>query len=152
MADTRIKINVGGTVFETTRSTIDKLGSGYFNRLFDTCSGFKQPEDSVYFIDRDPECFRVILNIARYGDMHLFSTHPNLEMLIKEADFYLLGSSAMTCILRYKMEQMDKKETEITVLRSILSVSQESLRELQKIKNDTLELVRGMASQAYWTS
>lgn len=50
------------------------------------------------------------------------------------------------------MEQMDKKETEITVLRSILSVSQESLRELQKIKNDTLELVRGMASQAYWTS
>ncbi|GAB6029924.1 hypothetical protein CHUAL_005622 [Chamberlinius hualienensis] len=151
MASTKIKLNVGGVKFETTRSTIDKLDSGYFNRLLDPHSGFEQPPNGEHFIDRDPECFRIILNIARYGEVITSNNSINSEVLAREAEFYLLGSDAISTILRYNHSLKHKEEKELTVLKSILSIMESSLTELQMVKLATQELVRGMASQAYWT-
>uniref|UniRef100_T1J654 1-acyl-sn-glycerol-3-phosphate acyltransferase n=1 Tax=Strigamia maritima TaxID=126957 RepID=T1J654_STRMM len=111
----RIKLNVGGTVFETTRSTVEKLGSDYFSRLLDPNSSFSQPTDGIFFIDRDPECFRVILNIARYGEVFLNDGHVTLELLEREAEFYLLSDCCRTIISRYKNEIPKRHITSVTM-------------------------------------
>lgn len=55
-----VRINVGGKVFETFQSTVDRLQ--YFQTLFN--SQFFRPEEEI-FIDRDPKVFRLLLNHLR---------------------------------------------------------------------------------------
>jgi hypothetical protein len=56
----RVKINVGGTEFETMIETL--MGrSGYFKNLFN--NDFKN--GSVVFVDRSPKIFEHILNLLR---------------------------------------------------------------------------------------
>eukprot|EP00058_Branchiostoma_floridae_P022230 XP_002607720.1 hypothetical protein BRAFLDRAFT_82833 [Branchiostoma floridae] len=59
-----VRLNVGGTMFETTRTTLARLNSQFLDRLLAEDSGFSPPADGVYRIDRDPEVFRVLLNFA----------------------------------------------------------------------------------------
>jgi hypothetical protein len=56
-----IKINVGGTYFTTTKTTL--IMSNFFSRLFD----FKGSDehDKEIFIDRDPKAFKHVLNTLR---------------------------------------------------------------------------------------
>lgn len=41
-----------------------------------------------YFIDRDGQSFRHILNYLRYGEVVLPTNYSELEILHQEADFY----------------------------------------------------------------
>ncbi len=68
MANIRIKLNVGGTIFETYKDTL-VYGSVYFRNLLGGQYADYNPElsatDPDIFIDRDPEAFRAILNYLR---------------------------------------------------------------------------------------
>lgn len=55
-----VRINVGGEIFETFKSTIDRVP--YFNTLFN--SQFYEPGKEI-FVDRDPKIFRALLNHLR---------------------------------------------------------------------------------------
>lgn len=71
-----IKINVGGTRFETTRSTLMK--SKYFEAMLMRWNDNK----NEIFVDRDPDNFREILKLLR-DDNHVLK--KNIEY---ELDFY----------------------------------------------------------------
>ncbi|XP_078663769.1 SH3KBP1-binding protein 1-like [Branchiostoma floridae x Branchiostoma belcheri] len=92
-----VRLNVGGTVFETTRSSLTRLNSEFLDRLLAEDSGFPPPADGVYRIDRDPEVFRVLLNFARNGRL-LLSPQVTSEMVLADADFYMLRQGALEAI------------------------------------------------------
>ena len=53
----RVKLNIGGTKYETTASTLFSLD--YFAAFFNGNYGDKKDSDGFYFIDRDGEGFKV---------------------------------------------------------------------------------------------
>lgn len=55
-----LKINVGGTIFETTKDTLSN--SDFFRQLFKFS---KIDEASVIFVDRNPEAFKHVLEYLR---------------------------------------------------------------------------------------
>eukprot|EP00058_Branchiostoma_floridae_P022231 XP_002607721.1 hypothetical protein BRAFLDRAFT_82832 [Branchiostoma floridae] len=92
-----VRLNVGGTMFETTRTTLARLNSQFLDRLLAEDSGFSPPADGVYRIDRDPDVFRVLLNYARNGRL-LLSPQVTSDMLSAAAEFYMLRQGALEVI------------------------------------------------------
>jgi hypothetical protein len=56
-----ITLNVGGTIFTTSRSTLCKIPDSVFYAMFSSNSQMMpsvKDQNGNYFIDRDPECFK----------------------------------------------------------------------------------------------
>lgn len=79
---TNISLNVGGILYETTRSTLVSTNSATF--FYALASNVP---DSVIFIDRDGTHFRFILNWLR-GSRVIPIEKLALQELCVEADFY----------------------------------------------------------------
>lgn len=93
-----VSINVGGRIFETTKSTL--IRSPYFTDLFDN----PNPAELVngcYFIDRSNILFELILDFLR---SNRFSTHLGLvdmAALLEEFHYYridIFGSNSQTLV------------------------------------------------------
>ena len=83
----KIKLNVGGTYFTTSRTTLSRDS---LSVLASIGSGRWEPakEDGAYFIDRDPEIFTYVLDYLRNGSLSR-EVPPGLEeALQREADFF----------------------------------------------------------------
>ena len=102
-----IKLNVGGTVFLTTKPTLAKDKKSFLHRLCqeDPDLPSLKDENGAYLIDRDPRYFPVILNYLRHGKLIV---EPNLcvEGVEEEAEFYNLSSLLET--LRSHKEKKEK--------------------------------------------
>lgn len=93
----RVHLNVGGTVFETTATTLEACD--FFATLL------KRTSPDALFVDRDPTHFRHILNFLR-GAL----TYPptNRQELWYEADFYGLPD------LQRVLEEMERNDKTVT--------------------------------------
>ncbi|KAM3299876.1 hypothetical protein ACQJBY_041056 [Aegilops geniculata] len=85
----RIRLNVGGQVFETTADTLRGAGEGtMLAAMLEPCwnagSTGGVPE---YFIDRDPACFASLLDMLRTGELHVPAGVPD-RVLFREANYY----------------------------------------------------------------
>jgi len=93
MADRRgewVRLNVGGTHFLTTRSTLCKDPQSLLCKLLQGTSPLLadgKDESGALLIDRDPSYFAPILNFMRHGKLIV---DPNLspEGVLEEAEFY----------------------------------------------------------------
>ena len=79
-------INVGGTVFETYKSTLKRLRSCKLSNEKEMMKYYRESKGD-YFFDRDPFAFNIILNYLRYGDLHL-PTHLCGPALMREFEFW----------------------------------------------------------------
>ncbi|ARF11034.1 BTB/POZ domain protein [Hokovirus HKV1] len=77
--DDHIYLNVGGTIFETTKSTL--VLCPYFRKLIEF-PDFNSTREKPYFIDRCPKIFRHVLNLLR----NINYDYP--EKYIDELEFY----------------------------------------------------------------
>ena len=68
-ADARVILNVGGTRFETLKSTLRKLPATRLSKLTEQLS-YYDPILNEYFFDRHPGVFSQILNYYRTGKLH----------------------------------------------------------------------------------
>ncbi|KAF7489207.1 BTB/POZ domain-containing protein KCTD5 [Sarcoptes scabiei] len=67
-----IKLNVGGTHFQTTRTTLCSDRNSFFYRLCqDDSLESEKDENGAILIDRDPSYFAPILNFLRHGKLIL---------------------------------------------------------------------------------
>jgi hypothetical protein len=82
-----ITLNVGGTRFQTTRSTLLSREDTFFTRLLSERMGSLKDETGAFFIDRDPSLFAPILNFLRMGRL-VMSNNVALKDVLFEADFY----------------------------------------------------------------
>lgn len=94
MATDIVKLNVGGTIYTTTRTTLTNVGE---NMLYVLVSGKfnSQLVDGAYFVDRDDYFFRDVLNYLRNFNITAFDLPDDsnyLRQLKREAEFYALTS------------------------------------------------------------
>ena len=69
-----IRLNVGGTIFETTRTTLTSVPDSLLAKMFDVDSSLppaSTSEDGTFRIDADPRAFSVILYWLRYKSLFL---------------------------------------------------------------------------------
>jgi len=84
-----IKLNVGGKIYKTTLDTLRKDPDSMLCAMFSGRFELKADEDDgAYFIDRDAELFRYILNYLRNGQLILTDAERIKEELLEEAKFY----------------------------------------------------------------
>ena len=121
--DTRIVINAGGRVFETSTTTLKLSGAGYFEALLgDTgmqmrgkkrarpgddapeVTGSAEDDDAPsapreIFIDRDPDVFADVLRYMRSDRLPAAAAkdEDRLEDLKAEAEFLCYGALLMAC-------------------------------------------------------
>nr|CDJ95276.1 Potassium channel domain containing protein [Haemonchus contortus] len=90
----RIRLNVGGTIFETTLSTLKKVP----NTVLSTMVAERWRGQGELFIDRDPTHFSKILNYLRDGDeFSIPQDRDACEELRREAQFYNITGLAELC-------------------------------------------------------
>ncbi|PAV89241.1 hypothetical protein WR25_08968 isoform B [Diploscapter pachys] len=106
-----VKLNVGGKIFETTRSTLMREPGSFLHRLCQDDNALPTDRDDVgaYMIDRDPDYFGPVLNYLRHGKLII---NPGIreEGILEEAEFYNLPHLAHLIIERIQEREKLKKE------------------------------------------
>ena len=87
MTDEIVTLNVGGTLFTTSKSTL--MIVPFFQRMFEGNWSTTKLADGSIFIDRDPHIFGILLKILRgyTFDPDQFPD-PDRSHLFEDADFY----------------------------------------------------------------
>ncbi|PIC49135.1 hypothetical protein B9Z55_007840 [Caenorhabditis nigoni] len=99
-----VKLNVGGTMFQTSKSTLTKF-DGFFKTLLETGIPVTKDNSSAIFIDRSPKHFEKILDFLRDGDVALPESLEDVSEIQKEAQFYLLDGLVKLCIWKPKVRK-----------------------------------------------
>lgn len=88
-AEATVDLNVGGTVFETARSTLVQQSGSYLDSLLSGRYQISRDRYGRIFINRDPEHFRTILNFLRNPQTPpMPRDSAESEALVREAAFY----------------------------------------------------------------
>ena len=85
-----ICLNVGGTIFETTRTTLTSVPGSLLAKMFDVDSSLppaSTSEDGTFRIDADPRAFSVILYWLRYKSLFL-GKDIEAEAVTPVADYF----------------------------------------------------------------
>lgn len=96
-----IKLNVGGRVFATSKSTLLNFTKepNFFHSLLEGKLETEKDENGCYFIDRSPEAFAVILNMMRTGILFFETKNLSLREVMIECEFFLITSSFVKAML-----------------------------------------------------
>ncbi|CAJ0591877.1 unnamed protein product [Cylicocyclus nassatus] len=91
----RVKINVGGVIFETSLSTLTRMNDTVLSAM--VANRWRMQEE--LFVDRDPTHFAKVLNYLRDGDNFSPPIDEDArESLRREAEFYNLPGLAKMCL------------------------------------------------------
>ena len=88
-----IKLNVGGKLFCTTKTTLTALGENFFTKMIENHESKRIPsivdENGAYFVDRNGEIFGDILEYLRTNELDVGAMEISKQKKIqKELDFY----------------------------------------------------------------
>lgn len=83
-----ITLNVGGTLYTTTQSTLLKYPDSMLGALVSKDFASTLDGNGHLFIDRDGEAFKYVLNFLRSSQLCLPSNFTDIDLLAAEADFY----------------------------------------------------------------
>ncbi|EGD75412.1 hypothetical protein PTSG_06488 [Salpingoeca rosetta] len=87
----RVKLDIGGTVFATSKQTLTKFAKSFFAGMFSGRHELQPEDDGSFFVDRDPFVFRHVLNFMRGQPPKLDRlSKAELEALREDAEFYQL--------------------------------------------------------------
>ena len=86
--DSIVTLNVGGTAFQTCLKNILKYPNSFFAKMYEER---EKKESLQFFLDQDPEYFRVVLNYLRNGELLKFKDEQlyfGVRNLAKNLDFH----------------------------------------------------------------
>ena len=85
-----VNLNVGGTIYTTSRSTLTQYPDSMLGAMFGGKLPLENSKDSEgnYFIDRDGDLFKYILNFLRGSKLVLPNNFQNTEAFRLEIDFF----------------------------------------------------------------
>ncbi|KAK2488790.1 hypothetical protein MC885_015113 [Smutsia gigantea] len=159
-----VRLNVGGTVFLTTRQTLCREQKSFLSRL---CQGEElqsdRDETGAYLIDRDPTYFGPILNFLRHGKLVLDkdmaeevwgldanvpscwtpelrdTRQPRVTAaggVLEEAEFYNIGP--LIRIIKDRMEEKDYTVTQVPPkhVYRVLQCQEEELTQMVSTMSD----------------
>jgi hypothetical protein len=118
--DTIIELNVGGRVFATTRSTLNRCDC-MFSRMFESSVGVKRDPKGRVFIDRSGELFVFVLEYLRTGQ--LLSMPEQLRKAVEEEMRFF-------CIT---MEEVDTDVSDADLQAMVAAARQHKLDEINPV-------------------
>ena len=84
-----INLNIGGTKYSTTLSTLTKYSKSKLAAIFSNEKLLASQDDKgSFFIDADADMFKYILNFLRRDELHLPNNFQEFDRLLGEAKFY----------------------------------------------------------------
>ncbi|KAH3732132.1 mitogen-activated protein kinase kinase kinase [Pelomyxa schiedti] len=96
-SDTLVKLNIGGRLFTTTKSTLLQRGANGGSSFFDPLLLGKLPstrdETGAYFVDRNGDYFALILDFLRTGKLRV-PDGVDFRAVVEEAQFYQIALPA----------------------------------------------------------
>ncbi|XP_074758544.1 BTB/POZ domain-containing protein KCTD17 [Athene noctua] len=131
-----VRLNVGGTVFLTTRQTLCREQKSFLCRL---CQGEElqsdRDETGAYLIDRDPTYFGPILNFLRHGKLVLNKDMAE-EGVLEEAEFYNIGP--LIRIIKDRLKEKDYTVTQVPPkhVYRVLQCQEEELTQMVSTMSD----------------
>merc|ERR1719481_2337910 len=132
-----IKLNVGGTIFETTKTTLKSDPDSSLARMFDADSG-RQPAMMVgdsYFIDSCPNAFRVILHWLRVKQVVLEGMLA--EDVLPYADFFNIVPLSEKLVLKQEEAKLlSLKKRNVPLNCKYCSYITEDISQLEKHQQD----------------
>lgn len=89
--DERVRLNVGGRIFETYGSTLAAYPTTLLGAMFASDNaGLRRPDASgCYFFDRDPDSFGVILNFYRTHQI-IIPPHVSADLVLADIEYFQL--------------------------------------------------------------
>lgn len=109
MTEDVVVLNVGGALYTTTKSTLCRFSDSMLGAMFSGGMSTTTDTNGHYFIDRDGEVFRHVLNFLRSTRLSLPVDFNELDLLSTEADFYQI-QPLISAIQKVK-DQMSMRET-----------------------------------------
>ncbi|CAL2033869.1 unnamed protein product [Caenorhabditis brenneri] len=94
-----VELNIGGSVFQTTKSTLTKF-DGFFKTMLETDIPLEKDKHGAIFIDRSPKHFELILNYMRDGSVNIPDSKAATQEIQTEAQYYLLDGLVKLCVLQ----------------------------------------------------
>jgi len=122
-----LRLNVGGTIYETSRSTLTSDAESTLARMFEPNSNLPPAtvtEEGCYQIDACPRSFGVVLNWLRYRSL-ILGSDVRAEDVLPVADYFGLPE------LRTLLEKHQEKETEKE--GKLVSCLEESVEKLEEV-------------------
>mgnify|MGYP001319929566 CR=1 FL=1 len=108
----RVKLNVGGSKFETTLSTLTRHPDSMLAVMFSGRHEVPRDDDGYVFIDRDGTHFRIILNFLRTGALDVPTSQKAASELTRELQYYQLDTSSTTASTPGSFELVETVSTE----------------------------------------
>jgi len=104
-----VRLNVGGTVFMTTKTTLCKDPLSFLYRICQDGKdlGSEKDETGAFLIDRDPKFFEPVLNYLRHGKL-LMDRNMVEEGVLEEAEFYNITD--LILLLKTRIHNRDNEK------------------------------------------
>ncbi|XP_063078142.1 BTB/POZ domain-containing protein KCTD5 isoform X3 [Engraulis encrasicolus] len=133
-----VRLNVGGTVFLTTRQTLLKEQTSFLYRLCQQQDLHSDTDESgAYVIDRDPTYFGPILNYLRHGKL-VYNKELAEEGVLEEAEFYNI--TPLIKLIKERILERDSKTTQQQVppkhVYRVLQCQEEELTQMVSTMSD----------------
>ncbi|XP_061561488.1 BTB/POZ domain-containing protein KCTD5 isoform X2 [Phycodurus eques] len=131
-----VRLNVGGTVFLTTRQTLLKEQTSFLYRLCQQQDLHSDTDETgAYVIDRDPTYFGPILNYLRHGKL-VYNKELAEEGVLEEAEFYNI--TPLIKIIKERIVERDSKSTQVPPkhVYRVLQCQEEELTQMVSTMSD----------------
>lgn len=108
--DEIVKINVGGKCSTTFRSTLLRFSHSILARMITGQIPLRRDQDGNFFLDRDPNIFKYILDFLRSSKVVLSDEQMSgiLPQLMQEAEYFMIDP--LIDELRHRQARMNKRD------------------------------------------
>ncbi|XP_017560995.1 BTB/POZ domain-containing protein KCTD5 isoform X1 [Pygocentrus nattereri] len=131
-----VRLNVGGTVFLTTRQTLLKEQTSFLYRLCQQQDLHSDTDETgAYVIDRDPTYFGPILNYLRHGKL-VYNKELAEEGVLEEAEFYNI--TPLIKLIKERILERDCKASQVPPkhVYRVLQCQEEELTQMVSTMSD----------------
>ncbi|KAM8930663.1 BTB/POZ domain-containing protein KCTD17 [Pelodytes ibericus] len=130
-----VRLNVGGSVFLTTRQTLCREPNTFLCRLCQESQLLSETDETgAFLIDRDPTYFGAILRYLRHGKL-VIDKNVCIEGVLEEAEFYNIAS--LVTIIREKMEEAEASQFQQKHVYRVLQCQEAELAQMVSTMSDS---------------
>ncbi|KAM4021533.1 BTB/POZ domain-containing protein KCTD17 [Anomaloglossus baeobatrachus] len=130
-----VRLNVGGTVFLTTKQTLCQEPNSFLCRLCQESQLLSETDETgAFLIDRDPSYFGAILRYLRYGKL-VIDKNISIEGVLEEAEFYNIAS--LVKIIHRKLEEAEINKSQQKHVYRVLQCQEAELAQMVSTMSDS---------------